>query len=231
MLESKFYIYRHIRPDTNEVFYVGKGNYISKSHSFRANEKQGRNKFWNNVVNKNNGVFKSEIMFFSETEDEINKKEIEFISIYGRKDMGNGTLVNLTNGGDGSVGVFVTNETRLKLSLMFKGENHPNFGKKLSKETCIKKSESMKNSDKNLKGKKLPDWWKDKIRQTKLGEKNPMFGKKSPRAKKVIDIETGVVYNSIMEAANSTKYQFQYISSMLNGNKFNKTNLRYKDGL
>ena len=171
------------------------------------------------------------IVFTNGMYETSNKKEIEFISIYGRKDMGNGTLVNLTNGGDGSVGVFVTNETRLKLSLMFKGENHPNFGKKLSKKTCMKKSESMKNSDKNLKGKKLPDWWKDKIRQTKLGEKNPMFGKKSPRAKKVIDIETGVVYNSIMEAANSTKYQFQYISSMLNGNKFNKTNLRYKDGL
>jgi hypothetical protein len=33
MLESKFYIYRHIRPDTNEVFYIGKGNNLDKRKS------------------------------------------------------------------------------------------------------------------------------------------------------------------------------------------------------
>jgi group I intron endonuclease len=231
MLNMNFYIYRHIRPDTNEVFYIGKGNTFSKSHSNRAYEKHRRNKWWQNIVSKNNGNYKVEILFECETEDEVNKKEIEFIELYGRKDLGKGTLVNLTNGADGSVGVVVSKETRLKLSKMFSGENHPNFGKKLSKETCNKKSESMKNSNKNLKGKTLPDWWKDKIRQTKMGSDNPMFGEKSHLAKAVVDIETGIEYHSIMDAAKSTQYQFQYISAMLNNKKPNKTNLRYKDGL
>jgi len=224
---APFYIYRHIRPDTNEVFYIGKGNTFSKSHSNRAYEKHRRNKWWQNIVSKNNGEYKVEIIFECETEAEVNKKEIEFIELYGRKDLGKGTLVNLTDGADGSIGVIVSDKTRLKLSEKFSGKNHPNFGKKLSEETCKKKSEAMKNSDKNLKGKKLPDWWKDKIRQTKIGKYNPMFGKKSHLAKSVIDTETGIVYNSIMEAAKSTPYQFQYVSAMLNGTKNNKTNLRY----
>lgn len=227
MSVAPFYIYRHIRPDTNEVFYIGKGNTLSKSHSNRAYEKHRRNKWWQNIVSKNNGEYKVEILFECETEAHVNKKEIEFISLYGRKDLGKGTLVNLTDGSDGSIGVIVSDKTRLKLSEIFSGENHPNFGKKLSVETCSRKSDAMKKSDKNLKGEKLPDWWKDKIRQAKLGTSNPMFGKKSHQAKSVIDTETGIIYNSIMEAAKSTPYQFQYISAMLNGTKNNKTNLRY----
>jgi hypothetical protein len=49
--------------------------------------------------------------------------------------------------------------------------------------------------------------------------------------KKIIDIVTNIEYNSIKDAAASTPYQFQYISAMLKGDKPNKTNLRYKDGL
>lgn len=231
MLENNFYIYRHIRPDTNEVFYIGKGYLLSKSHSFRAKEKSRRNKWWQNIVAKNNGEYKIEIMYECATEKEANEKEIEFINLYGRKDLGNGTLVNLTNGGDGSAGIIASKETREKLSKLFGGENHPNFGKKLSAEVCLKKSESMKKSPHNLKGKKLPDWWKDKMRESKLGKNNPMFGKKSHQAKAVIDIVTGIEYHSIMEAAKSTKYVFQTVAEMLKNESKNKTNLRFKDGL
>jgi len=222
-----FYIYRHIRPDKNEVFYIGKGCYISKSHSKRHQEKSRRNKWWNRIVQKNNGIYDIEIIYESETEMEINEKEKEFIKLYGRRDLGKGTLVNLTDGGDGSLGIKITEETKKKLSALWSGENHPNYGRKLSEETCRKKSESMKLSTKNLKGKKLPDWWKDKIRQAKIGENNPMYGKVSHKAKPVIDIITGKKYVSIKEAAKDTPYQFQYISAMLKGDKPNKTNLRY----
>jgi hypothetical protein len=231
MLDKPFYIYRHIRPDTNDVFYVGKGYDNTKSHSVRATERHGRNAWWKHVVAKNNGVFESEIMCWASTEQEVNKKEVEFIALYGRKNLGRGTLVNLTNGGEGCVGIIVTEATRRKLSELNSGEKHFNYGKKLSPETCKKKSESMKKSDKNLRGKKLPDWWKDKIRQAKVGVNNPMFGKKSHLAKRVVDVATGIEYDSIMDAAQSTPYQFQYISAMLRGDKPNKTNLRFKDGL
>lgn len=190
-------------------------------------ETHGRSSWWKRVVNKNNGEFICEIICECDTEQEVNAKEIEFIALYGRKDLGLGSLVNMTNGGDGSLGVKFSEDTRIKLRNACGGENHSNYGKKLSHETCRKKSESMKSSTKNLKGKKLPDWWVDKIRQSKYGKQNPMFGKPSRLAKKVIDTVTGIVYDSIMDAAKSTPYQFQYVSAMLNGTKKNKTNLRF----
>ena len=99
MLEEPYYIYRHIRPDTNEVFYIGRGSDISKGHSKRHYEKSNRNRWWKAVVAKNNGEYEVEIMFRASTEDLINEKEKEFISLYGRRDLKKGTLVNLTDGG------------------------------------------------------------------------------------------------------------------------------------
>ena len=39
-------IYRHIRLDTNQVFYIGIGSIK------RAYRKTGRNNYWNNITNK-----------------------------------------------------------------------------------------------------------------------------------------------------------------------------------
>jgi hypothetical protein len=39
------YIYKHIRPDTNKVFYIGVG-----SDERRIDSNQSRNKFWKNMV-------------------------------------------------------------------------------------------------------------------------------------------------------------------------------------
>ena len=108
MLDATYYIYRHIRPDTNEVFYIGKGNMKTKNHGVRHLEKQGRNTWWKRIVDKNNGVYTSEIVCYCDTEEEVNQKEIELISFYGRKDLGKGTLCNLTDGADGSTGVIVS---------------------------------------------------------------------------------------------------------------------------
>ena len=225
----KFYIYKHIRPDTKEVFYIGKGNTSKNSHEERYKTSSGRNKMWRSIVAKNNGVFMPEIICYCDTEEEVNKLEIEYISKYGRFING-GTLCNMTDGGDGSVGLIISEETRNKLRKRFSGERHPNYGKKLSKETCLKKSESMKKSDKNLKGKKLPDWWKDKIRDTKYGEQNPMFGRtgeKHPNSKKVIDISTGVIYNSVKEAAESNGIKMKTLYNFLSGHRPNKTTLKF----
>lgn len=51
-------LYRHVRPDKDEVFYIG----IGKNEK-RAYSKVNRNKYWHNIVSKNNGIYDIEILF------------------------------------------------------------------------------------------------------------------------------------------------------------------------
>ncbi len=224
--QGKYYIYRHIRLDTREPFYVGLGSkknrtfYSFKTEYERAFVRKNRNEWWNNIIKKTDYIV--EIICESNSIDFIRKKEQEFIFIYKK------TLCNLTLGGEGTLGLSPWN----KGIKMWNSEMiHPNKGKVLSEETKNRKSESMKKSPYNWKGKNLSKETVEKIRNSKIGDKNPMYGKLSHRAKKVINTVTNIEYNSIMDAAKSTPYQFQYISAMLNGTRKNITNLKYKNGL
>ncbi len=96
-VERFYYVYRHIRLDKNVPFYIGIGTYTDKNKYNRAFSKYRRNKFWENVINISE--YKVEIIFQSDDRDTICNKEKEFISLYGRKELG-GTLTNLTDGGD-----------------------------------------------------------------------------------------------------------------------------------
>jgi hypothetical protein len=107
------YVYRHIRLDKNEPFYIGvacnkKNNYL------RAYEKSTRSEWWKKIVAKTE--YKVEIIFDDLTKEEAKQKEIEFIKLYGRSDLNLGTLVNMTDGGDGLINRVFTLEYRAKLS-------------------------------------------------------------------------------------------------------------------
>lgn len=93
------YLYRHIRLDKKEVFYIGIG---SDKNKYRAKNKKARNQYWKNIVNQTE--YNIEILFDNITWEEACRKEIEFIRLYGRKDKGLGTLVNMTDGGEGRLG-------------------------------------------------------------------------------------------------------------------------------
>jgi len=230
MLEPTHYIYRHIRPDTNKVFYVGMGTYRRRYSTERSRDKQSRNRFWKNVVKKNSGKYDIEIMMEFDNIKECFKKEIEFIKLYGRKNLGLGTLTNLTDGGDGAHNTVVSDETKKILSEMFSGVNHPNYGKKLSAETCKRKSEALMGAKHHLYGQKLPDEWKNNIRKSKIGKDNPMYGKTGalhPASKIVINISTKEKYQSITEAANKNGLKMKTLANMLSGMRKNNTNLRY----
>jgi hypothetical protein len=128
------YVYRHIRVDKNEPFYIGIG---SDSIYRRAKTRDGRNKIWKGIVKRSN--FEVDILFDDISFDEAKQKEIEFISLYGRIDKGTGTLCNLTDGGEGMLGAIVSEETRLKRSIANKG-NKSRTGQKLSDEQKAKLS-------------------------------------------------------------------------------------------
>ena len=106
-------IYRHTRVDNDEVFYIGKAKSLK-----RAFAKNGRNIWWNRITQKYE--YKVDIILDDLDFQQANMMEIFWIKIYGRKDKGLGTLVNMTDGGDGSLGnkgVKRTEKTKQNLKL------------------------------------------------------------------------------------------------------------------
>lgn len=148
------YLYRHIRLDTNEVFYIG----VSCSNDYRykrAKEKCNRNPLWNNIVAKT--PYRVEIVLEDLTDEALYEKEIEFIKLYGRRDLGTGTLVNMSDGGEIHSRKKLTQEHRVNIGKAGKGRKH-------SKETKLKISESNK-------GKTMSKESIEKMRQSKIGKK------------------------------------------------------------
>lgn len=162
-----YFVYRHIRLDKNEVFYVGIGikpklhDKTYENEYKRAFARNGRNKFWNNITNKTD--YRIEIMFECDNEKEVINKEIEFIKLYGRRDLGLGTLANLTDGGDG-LNRYFSLETRTKISKFHKGRIR-------SKEVFDKISKAKKKPiiQYNLEGDFIREWESTKDAASELG--------------------------------------------------------------
>ncbi len=127
-------VYLHKRLDNNEVFYVGIGKTLHRSKS-----KERRNPYWHNIVNKYN--YNIEIYKENITWEEACNIEIELIKKYGRKNNNTGKLVNMTDGGEGSLGRKQKESTKLKISLANKG-NKTRKGQKNSTSTREKISKS-----------------------------------------------------------------------------------------
>jgi len=100
---KKFYTYIHKRKDNNQIFYVGVGTVRPQKgwgKYSRAGTTNRRNEIWKRISKKAGG-FTWEIVFESESQFEVKQKEIELIKLYGRLDIKNGILSNMTDGGDG----------------------------------------------------------------------------------------------------------------------------------
>ncbi len=112
-------------------------------------------------------------------ESELDNKEKYFIELYGCFNSKHG--LNLKEGGEGGK---MSEETKKKISKFHKGNKYC-LGFKHSLETRIKMSierkgrskEIFKKSAESRRGKKLSDTARENIRKSKLGDKNPMFGK------------------------------------------------------
>jgi hypothetical protein len=152
--ERNSYVYFHINPLKNEIFYVGKGtkrpNRINDYN--RMYSKRMRSNFWKYTVSKYG--FITNISDDNLTEKEAHDLEIFYIKKIGRRDLGLGTLVNLTDGGEGMCGYVMSDEVKGKISNSNKGKRksseHKNrisrkkIGYKHSEETKKKMSETRK---------------------------------------------------------------------------------------
>jgi hypothetical protein len=147
------YVYRHIRLDKNEPFYIGIG---SSEYYNRAYRHKQRSELWKRISSK--GGYIVEILLDDLTWDEVREKEKEFIKLYGRIDLKTGCLANMTDGGDGAINAIISKEHREKVAeanrrRIFTEEDRKNIsirhtGRKKSDESKKKLSNSLKNSQK-----------------------------------------------------------------------------------
>lgn len=122
-MDIKYYLYRHIRVDKNEPFYIGIGTKTNADVKYgtytRANVKNKRNNIWINITKKT--LYNVEILFESINYELIKQKEIEFIKLHGRIDLKTGTLSNQTDGGEGTTNIIVSQKARELRSKAQKG--------------------------------------------------------------------------------------------------------------
>lgn len=135
-------VYRHIRKDTNNVFYIGIGKDIKRAYHI-----YDRNKYWKNIINKTE--YEIEIIAQDLSWEDACELEIFLIQEYGRKDLGLGTLVNLTDGGEGTLNKSESGKMNIKLANSKpKSNEHKDkmrqakIGTKRSKESIKKQSEN-----------------------------------------------------------------------------------------
>lgn len=226
MKEKNCSLYIHVKPN-GEVFYVGIG---SKNRPF---SKLNRNKFWHNIVNK----YGYEIIILKSDLNWDNACELEkiLINYYGRKDLKTGSLVNMTDGGEGTLNK--SKETKSKISEAQKGsKNHmfgktgklnPNFNNTWTEEQKLKQSKRMKNYYKynvcKNKGLIRSEETKRKISENA----NKPSGKNHHFTKIILDLETGIFYFGNKEASNIYNINVNTLRAKLNGSSVNNTNLRY----
>lgn len=140
MMENNWYVYRHIRLDKNEPFYVGIGNKKNYERAYQT-KLDRRNQIWGKIYNKTD--IKIEIILDNLTKNQASKKEQEFIKLYGRIDLNTGILCNMTDGGDGIWNCIRSEETKEKLRQQKLGNKNPMFGKTQNEETCLKRRNSL----------------------------------------------------------------------------------------
>lgn len=236
---NNYLVYLHITLDSAIPFYVGKGK------NNREASKHGRNRHWINIVSKHD--YDIVILDKNLNHEDACIIEMYWINRIGRSDLKKGTLVNMTDGGEGRHGCIVPdNKKRF-------GELNPFYGKKHSLETKMKVSNSNKNRiwkdesrikmSLSRKGKSIhSDIEKIKRKILMTGVNNPMYGKNHTEESRnkmsksrsfktyntgriILDTNTGIYYYSILEASRFKCINKSTLQAIFAGRLKNKTSL------
>jgi hypothetical protein len=116
------------------------------------------------------------------TEEEAFKHEIYLIAVIGRKDLGLGPLLNLTNGGEGTSGWKMPQTVKDKIGEANSGRERPDM---VGANNPMKKPEIAEIVAESKRGKPRNEETREKIRQTLTGRKDSkeVRSKKSRAAK------------------------------------------------
>jgi len=119
-MAAGFYVYEHIRKDSNLPFYVGKGK------GNRAYVTQHKTQYWKNIVAKHG--YEVKIIAKDLDEDLSFIVEVERIDQLRRINL---NLVNLTDGGEGMSGYKFTKEAALKRAEKLRGRKRPDISSRM----------------------------------------------------------------------------------------------------
>jgi uncharacterized membrane protein len=154
-LHPVFYVYQHLKADSGEIFYVGKGM------GRRAHDSYHRSKYWKNIVAKHGLTV--EFLKLNITEPESLELEIATIEKYRHQGL---QIINMTDGGDGTTGYSHTDEHKRMMSAKQSGENNPRYGKEGTRKGAVVTPDTLEKQRLSHLGKKLPEEQKRKIRES-----------------------------------------------------------------
>lgn len=168
-----------------EPFYIGKGSGRRISDHFREARDTTKNSPKLNKIRKIQSEGLEPIAYIIScnlSNDDALLLEIKMISLFGRKDTNAGPLLNLTDGGDGTIHIKIKQSTKNKISAKLKDAH--TAGK-------------FRNAQQKLLGKSRSDETKQKI-------KNSLIGKSFSDERKM-NIKLGM-QNYLDDISNKQKY-------------------------
>lgn len=206
---KKYCIYMHICPNNKK--YIGITSLIPKKRwnygrgykysvlFFKAIQKYG----WDNIKHK--------ILLNNLTKEEACKKEQELISLYKSNNPKYG--YNITNGGNTTI--TFTDEIKKKISINTKkAMKNPLVREKLR--------EHRKHQVSPMKGKKLSEEHKSKLKHDGMKgkhhteESKKLMRQNIKRKRKVLCVETNIIYESMCEASRQTGIDYRNIHRCCN---------------
>lgn len=211
----KFYVYQIRHPETNKIFYVGKGTgnrykqHLTDKKEYASNKRL--NGYIRNLIEYNTPPIIEKVKE-NLTEESAYELEESLIKKYGRKGIDkNGILLNIL-------------ESARPPS--FKGKDHPWYNKKHSEESKKKMSDSIKKLYENGRihpwiGRNHSEESKEKNRQAHLGKKLSDENKEKLRQSRIGKPQTDYQKQKVKEAN-----QKSWIITDPQGNSFTIINLR-----
>lgn len=179
-MSTVFYVYAYLRSKDSRTAKMNSPYYIGKGKGNRAYSKHKRTLVPKDI---------SKIVFLESNLTELGAFALErrYIRWYGRKDLGTGILINLTDGGEGVSGYVPTQEARAAISskvsvarkgMKFTEEHKKNIslaqkGRKPSEETIIKITQSRKRNGVKYSEETLEKYRRPKSENHKANMRKP----------------------------------------------------------
>jgi hypothetical protein len=103
-MKENAYVYCHIRKDKNEIFYIGIAT--KKTRAYESFNR--RNNIWGKIASKTD--YDIAVLYENLSWEQACEIERQMIKSHGKIYDNTGTLANITDGGDGTIGMIRTNE-------------------------------------------------------------------------------------------------------------------------